>query len=114
MGTVGELVLSEHQLGKQDHQATLNFVSKQHSTTTGNMSGGGSGNTNAPARPPKARRPNPPTDWPNSKPCTTTPPTANERLRTTSTLSKKKLKSWRTKPRQLKTKPHVPWLRLPA
>merc|ERR1711962_476329 len=48
MGTVGELVLSEHQLGKQDHQATLNFVSKQHSTTTGNMSGGGSGNTDKP------------------------------------------------------------------
>merc|ERR1711962_57493 len=48
MGTVGELVLSEHQLGKQDHQATLNFVSKQHSTTTGNMSGGGAGNTDKP------------------------------------------------------------------
>merc|ERR1711962_1168872 len=48
MGTVGELVLSEHQLGKQDHQATLNFVSKQHSTAAGNMSGGGSGNTDKP------------------------------------------------------------------
>merc|ERR1711962_568064 len=69
---------------------------------------------NVPVRPPKARRWKPPTGWPNSKPCTTTPPTANERPRTTSTPSKRRWKSSRTKPRLLRTRPQEPWPKLPA
>merc|ERR1712050_611068 len=68
---------------------------------------------NVPARPPNPKRWRPPTDWPNSKPCTTTQPMANERLKTTSTLSKRRLRSSRTKRRLLKIRPLVPWLRSP-
>merc|ERR1712142_349571 len=71
---------------------------------------------NLPSVPPnrlKARRLRLRTDWPNSKPCTTTPLTANERPRTTSTLCKKRSKNWRTTPRHRKTKQPVLWLRLP-
>merc|ERR1719228_1113744 len=60
----------------------------------------------------KERRSNPQTGWLNFKPCTTTPPTANERLRTTSTPCKKKSRNWRTTPKPRKTKQPVRWLRL--
>merc|ERR1712142_624482 len=60
---------------------------------------------NLPSVPPKrlkARRLRLRTDWLNSKPCTTTPLTANERQRTTSMLCKKRSKNWRTTPRHRK------------